>query len=106
MATPEEIDELRRYIAEPSEDHYTDTYCGEKIDALGVLGAAVVIWDQKAAETAELVNVSEAGASHSMSDLHKNALTMAKYFRDQVAATTPPLSASSTHPKVKLIVRQ
>jgi hypothetical protein len=40
----------------------------------------------KAATYAELVDVSEAGASRKVSDLHKHALTMAGVWRSKDAA--------------------
>lgn len=39
-----------------------------------------IIWREKAASYAELVDVSESGSSRKMSDLHKNAIEMAKQY--------------------------
>lgn len=93
MASAEELAELRRYVAEEDETVFTDLYLGTLIDSFGILGAAYRVWDQKAASAAELVNTSEAGASHAFSDLHKNALSMAEYFRalevEEAAAAVP-----------------
>lgn len=45
-------------------------------------GLAADIWREKAASYAGLVSVSESGSSRQMSDLHKNAIAMAKAFGD------------------------
>lgn len=81
MATADELAALRRAVDEPTNaDPYSDTYLNFMIDALGVDPAASVIWTNKAAQYASLVNVSESGSSRSLSDLHKNALAMAERF--------------------------
>lgn len=43
---------------------------------------AANVLDIKATEAASLVDISESGSSRKMSDVHKNLLSMAKYFRD------------------------
>lgn len=42
--------------------------------------AAVLGWQIKAADYANLVDVAEGNSSRAMSDLHKNALAMVKYY--------------------------
>lgn len=43
----------------------------------------VTYWSQRAASTVNYVNVSESGSSRSLSDAHKNALDMLKYWTDR-----------------------
>ncbi len=47
--------------------------------------AAVLGWQVKAAEYANLVDVAEGNSSRAMSDLHKNALAMVKYYSDDTS---------------------
>jgi alpha-glucuronidase len=86
MATPEQIMQVRVNTNTVSDTVlWTDTLLGGLIDAHGVNEASAQVWEAKAASYAELVDVSEAGASRKMSDLHKHALTMAKTWRDKDA---------------------
>lgn len=87
MATPAQIAQLRLLIGTTT---LSDEELGEMIDAEGTIeGAAAAVWESKAASSAQLVNVSESGSSRSLSDVHKNALTMAKYWRDQASDESP-----------------
>lgn len=80
MATQEEIASLRALVGETS---LTDQQLGAILDASQCENeAAAKVWGQKAGEYASLVNISEAGSSRSMGDLHKNALDMARYYAD------------------------
>lgn len=83
MATAAQIQDLRQYVNEDSpESSYTDDYLGDKVDEAGsVSEAAAIIWRLKAADAADLVTTSEAGSTHSFSDLHKHALAMEQSFR-------------------------
>lgn len=91
MASAEQIASLRRMIDDPagSTQTYSDLALSALIDqAEGVLEAAASeLWQEKAATFSRLVNVSESGSSRSMGDLYKNALAMAKYYKDQVTTT-------------------
>lgn len=82
MADKATIDALRLLIAEPDDKApYTDLALSIRLDAAASSqGLAGEIWREKAANYAALVNVSESGSSRSLSDLHKNALAMAKHF--------------------------
>lgn len=102
MASISDIETVRLNTDESTNDTYSDDEISALVDAKGVAGASAIIWDQKAAHYASLVNTSEAGASHSFSDLHKNALTMAKRFDDQVVAASAPASGRV---RVRKIVR-
>jgi len=108
MATPEQVAEVRWNTDEPrdSED-WTDTAIDAVIDAVGgsVNVASATIWRKKAAAYAKLVDVSEAGASHKFSDLHRNALEMAKQFDSQAMIAGELSAVSVGHAKVKVIDR-
>jgi hypothetical protein len=82
VATAEEIAAFRLLIDEGDDvEPYSDLSLNMRIDAaLSSQALAAEIWMEKAASYASLVNVSESGSSRSMSDLHKNALAMAKGF--------------------------
>ena len=77
MAVAGDIATVRLNINEPDGTTFTDAYIGELIDGSDVAGASAQLWRQKAAIFADLVTTSEAGASHSFSDLQKHALEMA-----------------------------
>lgn len=81
MATSAEINEVRINTAEPENtEPYTDSYISGLVDGLGVRGASASIWRSKAANYASLVDVTEAGASHKMSDMFKHAMEMWETF--------------------------
>jgi hypothetical protein len=103
MATTDQISQLRILIAEPTADNYSDEVLGAAIDAAGnVKGAAADIWLGKAAQSAGLVNVSESGSSRSLSDLHKNALAMAK----QLGAEEEESVSDATGIRIRRITRR
>jgi hypothetical protein len=80
MATQAEIDTLRALV--PSTE-LTDGELGLILDSSACLNqAAGKLWGQMAGGYAQLVNISEAGSSRSMGDMHKNALSMSKYYFD------------------------
>lgn len=103
MATSLEIREVKTNTDEASSDNFDDTFISDTIDEVGVSAASALIWRKKAATYASLVNVNEGGSSRSFSDLHKNALSMAKSFDDRV---TVEVLAISKAPKVKKIIRK
>jgi len=93
MATAEQIAALRLLIAEGSDSElYTDTVLNAIIDASsGDLNkSAYEVWVQKAAASAELVDISEGGSSRKMGDIYEQALSMAKHFGDQVSGGVTP----------------
>jgi adenine-specific DNA methylase len=85
MATPDQIAEVREYIAEAGiANGWTDARIEEYIDREADLYlAASAIWSSKAATYASLVNVSESGSSRSMGSLIDNAIKMAKLYKDK-----------------------
>lgn len=102
MATAAEVLDVRTNTSEEGSETFSDDYIAALVDAGSVASASAVIWTKKAAAFAELVNVSEAGASRSMSDLHKNALAMAKKFEE---AATVTVTAAARRAKTHAIVR-
>jgi len=101
MASISDIESVRLNVDEPSNDTYSDDDVGALVDANGVAGASAIIWEQKAARFASMVNTTEAGASHSFGDLNKNALAMASLFRSQTTAVVNTTSRT----KVRKIER-
>lgn len=81
MASAAEISVVRLDTNEPdTAGTYTDEVIGALIDEGDTDSATATIWRRKAASYAELVDTTEAGASHKFSDLHKNALAMAAQY--------------------------
>lgn len=52
------------------------------------LEAASAVWEIRAGKYHALVDITESGSSRKNSDLHKNALSMAKWYRDRANPTT------------------
>lgn len=93
MATIEQVETLRRLVAEADDSTYSDADLSALIDGSASLnGAAASIWTQKAAAASAFVNVSESGSSRSLGDLQGNALKMATQFATAAEAdqTTSP----------------
>lgn len=87
MATAAQIAELRRLTDEPTQDPYTDAILSLRIDDepdLKVLAA--VIWREKAARFAGLVDIKEGNSDRKLSQLHKQALDMASGFDAEAVA--------------------
>jgi len=106
MASSSEIAEVRKNTSEATQTTWTDAVLGTYIDTFGVAGASAKVWEQKAAEMAELVNVTEAGASHSFSNAYKQALEMAKYWSDKQFEIDNPVPVGDGRVRVKVIDRQ
>lgn len=88
MATTDDVAALRRATNEPDDDTYSDEVLAALIDAHGFAGAASAVWRDKAAATADMVNVTESGSSRSLGDISANALKMAAYFDKQTQEPT------------------
>lgn len=87
MATAAEIEEVRRNTGVAT-DAWSDVQLSTLIDSLGSLElAAASVWNAIAAESASLVDTAESGSSRKLGDVHKNAITMAKYYRDLAASS-------------------
>jgi hypothetical protein len=78
-----QIDDLRRATNEPEGDsEYNDDDLESILQSAGSLaGAAAVVWKQKAAKAAELVDLVEGSSSRKLSDLADNALRMAALYQ-------------------------
>lgn len=105
MASAEQIAQLRLLIAEPSSAKFTDDALGAIIDeALGDMNkGAYEVWTIKAANAAELVDISEGGSSRKNGDIYEQALTMAKHFGSQVSGGVEPDAPRYT--RVRKLVR-
>ena len=104
MASPEDIAKLRLLIGEPDDSNgWTDEKLADIIDASSSLNdAASKVWVSKAGTYSSLVDVSESGSSRKLSDMHRNALTMAEYFKDAEEASVP---APTSYPVIQRIRR-
>ena len=81
MATTEQIDQLRRMIDDRNTPYtYSDDELNDRLLGYSLETVASVIWGEKAAGYADMVNMTEAGSSRSLSDLHKNALAMSSHY--------------------------
>lgn len=95
MASTESIVLFRQLVGEivpgggtDSDTMFTDDQVTAIIDAAAdINSAAAEGWRQKAARYADMVDVSEAGESLDLSDLHEKALKQVKYFEGLVSAT-------------------
>ncbi len=106
MATPTPalvlIDQLRRMVAEPTQDTYTDALLGEYLtryplpDSAGLAPdaalwagrwdvnlAASEIWSEKAAAFAADFDFSADGGNYQRSQVHKQMLDIARSFRSR-----------------------
>jgi len=84
-------DRLRKKLGEmiPADGTASDTMFSDAqiLDMIAEAGgdlnrAAWIGWQQKAAEYANLVTVSEGNSQRNMSDLYKQAMAMVKHYRD------------------------
>lgn len=107
MATAQQIADLRRKINEPNDvDPYTDLYLGTLIDTgLELRLIAANIWEEKATQVLDLVNISEGGSSRANSQLHSNYLAMAKQLRTD-DNPTDDADARLRAPRTREAVRQ
>lgn len=91
--TTDTIMTLRRQVGETRPDTaYDDDALQAYLDTANGSSdlAAALVWEDKAAGYAALVNTSESGSSRSMGDLYKNALAMADRFRKLAAPGGDP----------------
>lgn len=103
MATVAEIAALRLLIAEPANvDPYTDTRLGALIDA-GTDSRAIAasLWREKAASYTSLVDVQEGNSKRSLSQLQKQALSMADGFDAELSGESVELRRGSRTRKIE-----
>lgn len=99
MATSE-ID-LIRALTDGAEE-FTDVELQDILTAEGnVKAAAVHVWRTKAASYATMVTISESGSSRNLSDLHKNALTMADSIARSAVEVAETANRKTTRPAVR-----
>lgn len=90
MATSGQITFVREKTNMLSSTTFSDEDISAKIDDAGDVFLAIAdIWRSKAAKYADLVNVSEAGASQALGDLQAKALAQAAYYEAQAGVVTP-----------------
>jgi len=105
MATPQEVEELRRITGYDAVDPYDDPQLSALIDASSVYRVAARLWNEKAAEYSGYVHIQESGSSRNMGDLHKNALAMAKYYLGLAKEDEAPADVTG-HARTRAIVRE
>jgi hypothetical protein len=105
MASSGDIAAVRKNVNEPTPTTWADADINALVDELGVAGASATIWDQKASSYAELVDVSEAGASRKNSDLMKNASARADFYRGQITEGGGGEVSADRRIRVRKIVR-
>lgn len=92
MATLEQIEAAKYKLPADAEEYgWDDGRIAALIDAQ-VTGNAFLLayWEKVASDTAGYVDMSESGSSRSLSQIHKNAVSMAKIYRDLVAKEANP----------------
>lgn len=104
MASADNIAQVRLNVDEESQDTFSDDYISALVDAGSVDSASATIWEAKAAAWSDLADVNEGGSSLKMSGLHKNALAMARRFRDNHDTATT-VAATVTSPRTRAIER-
>ncbi len=114
MATMEEIADLRLKVAELDDTTFNDVALSSIIDQVSdsggeyILLAAAMVWEQKAALLASLVDTSESGSSRKMGDLYKNALAMQSRYEARYKDSLPAGTADDGYvaPRVSTVVRR
>lgn len=106
MVDASQIAEVRENTDERDDETWSDAAISELIGATGSVNVtSAIIWRRKAAKWAELVDVSEAGASNAFNALMQKALDMAAQY-DLAAIVDAETSGSAvTRVKVKVIDR-
>lgn len=105
MASTSDIEQVRLNTNEPNDvDPYTNAYIGALIDTLGVTGATASIWETKAATiAATAVDITEADATHKMSDKFDHAAAMVKYW--ETKKSNDAETTASSRVRVRVIER-
>lgn len=87
MATAADILVVKDNLPETAEaEGWNDTKIGTMVDALGTPSKAIrQYWSATSARTSAFVDISESGSSRSLSDVHKQAVEMLKYWDDRIA---------------------
>lgn len=90
MATAGEIARLRRLVNDPDHLEFSDEDLNEVLERqeMNYSLAASELWGVKAGNYSSLVTVTESGSTRNLSDLHKQALLMQKFYQDSSGAVT------------------
>ena len=103
MTLAEDIQAVRDIAAVPFESiQISDDDMTQLVITKGINGTVSYLWTRYASSLTGLVDVSESGSSRKLSDLHKNALAMAKTYGDLWAAE---ISLVTRRPTTRAIVR-
>lgn len=98
MASEADIMIVRDNIpSEALEEGWDDVKIGVLLDSPMTTSRVIRHWwNYRASSTASFVNVSESGSSRSLSDIHRQALEMLKYWDARIAeeeAPEPPVQS-------------
>lgn len=107
MATSAQINSVRRQTGVDA-TVWPDTELSALIDGSTSINKAIAtVWRSIAAANSTLVDVSESGSSRSMSQISKNALSMAAEFEklDGTAGTDPDTGAVIARTRTRSAVR-
>ena len=87
MADQSEIQMVLQVLSSDAEvtEGYDEEGINAKLDAGSTLASiASSFWRSKAAETSDLISVSESGSTRDLGAIHKNAIAMMEYWDKQV----------------------
>ncbi len=109
-----DVRELRERTGELTPEYFADQRLAEIIAITMEPGttnvnldrAAMLVWERKAARYADLVTTSESGSTRQLSDLHKNALAMARSYREKVSSGEPVVVPPERRPRTRRITRR
>lgn len=96
--SPDVYEQIRRATGEWDGSDLDDEFFDRFLDATSgeVNGAAALVWQEKAAEYAELVDITEAGSSRKNSQMHAAALTMMDKYNTLAAGVVAEVGTYST----------
>lgn len=88
MASEQAVAEVLAHL--PDDDAWTSEQAGQALDTFAgnVSRAVRSFWAKRAANTADLVDISESGSSRSLSTKHKNAVEQVAYWDKIIADET------------------
>ena len=97
-----QVARLRRLVAEPTADSYSDADLADAIEhhpldggGFDLYAAAAEVWDEKAAVYAQDYDFAADGGDYKRSQAHDHALKMARLYRARRLARSVFLSAES-----------
>lgn len=94
--------DIIRFNTDATQEEYPSVDLQKMLDAgMSVNDVSRSIWVKRAAQYSGLVDTSESGSSRKLSDLHKNALTMADRFKDADDFPSEPIRRKGTRNAVR-----